>query len=156
MAYLREYDDQRQVICVGEDTRILVPNGWPILNEELMPSAEGVWFVEIRGHDEMRDKNLPRHAVWLSDEPYSETERVDECNIREIYLRRFRADVEQRARFARWDEICAAWERERSLELAAKVRDGDYLCFGLWPVVPGSVAEDYCLDFTDGDEDGLE
>lgn len=154
MSYIQEHDDGHSVICLRESVRILVPKDWPIINDESMPLAEGVWFVELRGYDEARDANLPRHSVWLEPCQYSESVELDERIVLESYLRRFNATDEQRGRFARWDEICAAWEKNHSLKLVAEVRQGDYLCLGAWPVVPGSVAEDYYLVFSD-DGDAL-
>lgn len=134
------------IIDLG-DAKVIVPEEYPILNPEVLPDAKCVWIGALR-HD---DDNLPQRVIWLEDEPFGEGRRSNEDVVVDVYLDKFGASNEQKACFARWNELCKSWRKSQTPELTDEIQNGDHNALGLWPVVPGSVAAEYYFANLDGD-----
>ena len=135
------------VIDLG-DAKVVVPEEYPILNPEMLLDAKCAWIGALRHGDD----DLPQRVIWLEDKPFGEGHRPDEDVVMDGYLDKFGASDEQKARFIRWDELCEAWAKGQTPELAEEIQGGDHNALGLWPVAPGSVAAEYYFANLDSDD----
>lgn len=140
-------DNNTTIIDLGE-AKVIVPKEYPILNPEMMTSAKCVWIGALRRGDD----NLPQRAIWLDSKPFKEGYSPDEDAVLNAYFKKAGASDEQKTRFARWDELCEAWGKNQTPELAHEIQNGDHNALGLWPIIPGSVAEEYYFANLGGDE----
>ena len=139
------------VIDLGNAT-VIVPKEYPILNPEMIPSAKCAWIGALRHGDD----GLPQRAIWLEDKPFENDVRPDMDSVLEAYFAKTGATDEQRAGFSRWTDFCDAAIDGDVLELADKLEGRECNSLGLWPIIPGSVAEEYYFtklndDLGDGD-----
>lgn len=140
-------DNNTTVIDMG-DAKVVVPKEYPILNPEMTPTAKCVWIGALRHSDE----GLPQRVIWLDDKPFRYGRRPDADVVLGAYFAKADASDEQKARFARWDELCDAWDKDQTPDLADEFQTGDHNAFGLWPIIPGSVAAEYYFtSLEDGD-----
>lgn len=137
------------VIDLGNVT-VIVPKEYPVLNPELIPNAKCVWVGALRHADE----DLPQRAIWLEDKSFEDGVRPDMDDVLEAYFAEADATDEQKASFARWDEFCNSAIDGDDLNLANKLKGIKCNTLGLWPIIPGSVAEEYYYAGLDDDLGG--
>lgn len=139
--------DNTTVIDLGE-AKVIVPKEYPILNPEMIPNAKCAWIGALRRGDD----GLPQRAIWLDDKPFEDRHSPDKDAVLDTYFEKVGASDEQKARFTRWDELCDAWSKDQTPELAHEIQNGDHNALGLWPIIPGSVAAEYYFANLGGDE----
>ncbi len=140
-------DNNTTVIDLGE-AKVIVPKEYPILNPEMMTDAKCVWIGALRHGDD----GLPQRAIWLDDKPFEDGYSPDEDAVLDAYFEKVGASDDQKARFARWGELCEAWDKDQTSELAREIQNGNHNALGMWPIIPGSVAAEYYFASLGGDE----
>ena len=127
-----------------------MPEEYPILNPEMIPSAKCAWIGALRHSDD----SLPQRAIWLDDKPYEDGHSPNMDDVLEAYFAEAGATEKQKASFARWDDFRGSAIVGDALELADKLKGIKCNALGLWPIVPGSVAEEYYFTRLDDEPGG--